>query len=523
MCLLFSFIKTNLVFQFSGVRAHARGGVHLCEYSQRVGNSKALSKVNDVNNEKIILAGCLHPHSGGTPTHVTISTMKRDINSFRVGSGDHKNIHLLDIYAGLRTITSMTLSHDYLSCMEPNLAHNAIISGTSNGFLEIIDGNLNPYASRGNNVICQRNIPVENIATFNDFVAVPDSRQYQVMLFDIRMLSRGYISTIPIPFMAQRLEYLSSGELLVVGNHEMKVLDPTTETTELSAQVLYPELQQNECITAMAIDSEDRVVIGTNQGSVILLEEYGRDYERSKRSFISRDGRLNTNHLCKPPYVKHSEKFMNGLNYNYIPPLSLNHSFYNPFSSHAVRFKPTISDNLNFKKSIVHSQRYLSQKLEEILTTNDNCPTNQLCEFDKSCTNFNQFLYSKKARFTYNVSADPRTRKSQSRDLKKSKAIHNIPSEYQAPLKRVGFRANSQYSQFNSTQGLWAGWDSDAKNLAAPVVFLLYFTPEIRDIVLKKGQSKSVSNLVFELFVVFSHIESITSCAAANISAVSFT
>ena len=107
--------------------------------------------------------------------------------------------------------------------------------------------------------------------------------------------------------------------------------------------------------------------------------------------------------------------------------------------------------------------------------------------------------------------------------MKKSKAIHNIPSEYQAPLKRVGFRANSQYSQFNSTQGLWAGWDSDAKNLAAPVVFLLYFTPEIRDIVLKKGQSKSVSSLVFELFVVFSHIESITSCAAANISAVSFT
>lgn len=506
-----------MIIIISGVRAHTRGGLLLCESSQRTGPGK----VCDSNSDKVVLSGCLHPHVGGSPTHVTISNSRGELAGNYRGGGDQKNIHLLDIYAGLRTITSINATNAYLTCMETNLAHNAIVSGSGDGLLRIIDGNLNPYATRGNNVICQSNIRVNNLATFEDYIAVPDARQSQILLFDMRMISKGYVSVSPTQFMVQRLEYLSSGKIIAVGNHEVQVLDTSLDNhTEMSSQVFYPELQPNEYITTVATDSEDKVAVGTNLAAVILLEEYGREYDRINRRCFNSDGKLNTNHLCKPPYAKHNDVFVNGLVLNYIPS-NLNHHGQNPFNYHAIRFTPTVSDDLRLKKIIRHSRRYMSEKLTGLVTENDNCPTNQVCEFDKSCLNFNQFLYSKKAVYAYDVLADPRTQKSRSRYFEQNKLMRNVPSDYRAPLKRVGFRANSQYSKFNCSNGLWAGWDSNTRNVAAPVIYFLYFTPEIRDIVLKKGHSKNVSSLVFELFVVFSYIESVTSCAAASFTSVS--
>ena len=519
----------------AGVRAHTRGGLKLCEFSVRGTSS---GKDNGPTIETT--AAAIHPYVeqyGTMPTHLTCATTKSGYTATST-SQQNKNVFCLDIYAGLKEIASIKLCSSNraqdISSMETNLQYNCLVAGTNQGILRIIDGNL---SAKGDQVMASAGgiatiSAVQSLATWGDYAVVPELQCLNI--FDIRMLSRGIVASITTEFATRKICFMHSDNaspcILSASDHCMRLYDVNT-CTPLN-ETIWPNLdtQHGERISSIAVLSSqdiqkisndsnqyintEKIAIGTTHAAMIML---GKGIPTlPKRTPFS------IGHLCKPPL--------------YPPIVENDHSKSitmqeMPFAKYTLRYSPMASDVKNtypydqkrkIKPVIPHSKRLFNEVIRNLMNgdvgnkeTQENvfsCPMEKLIDIHslskpKDKSNPNQFLYNPLlSNAAYDTKADPRT--SSSRDLV-NKLTHTI----------------NPYVSSNFTEGLFPGWDcanlvdSQGDSYAAPILMMLFFTPEIRKILLSETSPDSKSNtLEWHMKVLCTQLQSATYLAGVSMS-----
>lgn len=283
-----------------GVRAHSRGGLMMVE-----------------NKMSGLSCAAYHPHpSNANPSLITVGGVCTRGNQ----------IHCLDIYSGLRSITSVGVGTG-LTALATNVPNNALVAGCLDGTLRILDGNLR-VARRGfeiknaahtggvvsvavsdcGNIICTTGFHSRSSGSQAGFpsYAFPDQ---SVLSFDIRMLGAG---GLPIPFTAfgggpRHIAFVPNEPkpTLIVASGQasgaIQIMHPFEENASKPdrSNFIQPSLQEDEAITAMAVShSSDMLAIGTNHSCILKFDRNKRSHPVMKINSLSIDGTGDLNALA---------------------------------------------------------------------------------------------------------------------------------------------------------------------------------------------------------------------------------
>jgi hypothetical protein len=263
----------------SGVRVHSMGG--LC--------------VSDFEVEGM-LCGAAHPESHRT--HISVG-------------GCNSQIHCLDVYQNLRTVSSHSLSKTCCSAMASNETKKALVIGCTDGTLRLIDGRM-----RGAEVAQLKSHigGVSAVASSLDGTllattgfaaksgalgalgpyAYPDPH---VLVYDVRFLGRGGIVH---PFSALKgnprflsflpsMENLPDNRFLVTSGQRgggMQILTPFEESDQNISNFVNPLPEPGEAITSMAL-ADQHVAFGTSQSRLLQFQLMGYKEFKTKSALGS--------------------------------------------------------------------------------------------------------------------------------------------------------------------------------------------------------------------------------------------
>lgn len=287
----------------AAVRVHANGGLQLHDY--------------DIEG---MLCGTVHPHSdhqGATPTHISVGGLP-------IPSKNKKScneIHCLDLWQGLRPVTSQTFKDTYnetkrvaVTTMVTSHERGSVVAGCSDGNIRVLDGSLRELATIKSHLGGVSSMAVSPdgilIATTgytsrgkgkdtSFLYAFPDPT---VLVYDIRYLGRG---GMPHPFAGVRsaphhvtfvpdMEGLPSNRLLVASGQAgggVQTLVPFEAQNEKSTTFLLPQLEQNEFISALA-QSDANLALGTSSGRVLTYRLAGFQPAIQRKPTPAKPGRF---------------------------------------------------------------------------------------------------------------------------------------------------------------------------------------------------------------------------------------
>ena len=242
---------------------------------------------------------------GGTsaPTHITVGGVAADSSLTR--SGARYNMHCMDLYAGLRVVSSHALVADSgiahcVTCIRANNAMSTLAAGCSDGTLRVFDGK---WRKRGNkevakvkghgggvvsidvskdgNLIVTTGYSARSSFSSTGGAQVPYSFPDQhILIYDVRYLGRGGIAHSFTgerggPRYAAFIPGDEKNRILVASGQSTGGCQICTPYDDLEgtgfAEYIQPELVQGEKITALSIHGRD-MAIGTSRSNIILFK-----------------------------------------------------------------------------------------------------------------------------------------------------------------------------------------------------------------------------------------------------------
>ena len=303
----------------SGVRLHATGGLQVADY-----------------HVEGMLCGTAHPsHDPAVLSHVAVAGVAMGV------AGNHSNnkqhIFCMDVWQGLRTVSSYSLDRRAYATMSGSVAVTAmatshsrgsIIAGCSDGQIRLLDSRLRELAKLKSHYGGVVDVAVSQdgmlLATTgygsrasrninNPLYSFPDPT---VFVYDIRYLGRG---GIPHPFAGLRggprhlafmpdVDGQPSNRLVVASGQSgggLQIVVPFEEASGGAGSFILPQMDlPGESISTMCI-SEENLALGTSKGNVLKYRLAGFD-KKAAGSARMKD------RLFVPPSGSSSPKFGGG-------------------------------------------------------------------------------------------------------------------------------------------------------------------------------------------------------------------
>mmetsp|Transcript_15045 Transcript_15045/g.33555 ORF Transcript_15045/g.33555 Transcript_15045/m.33555 type:complete len:1493 (-) Transcript_15045:59-4537(-) len=267
----------------SGILAHSRGGMALCRNTD-------------------VSASCVAPNPTDGPglaqaTHITCGTLGSSGSS----SKGADVLTCLDVYGGLRAVTSLAVGGGGTSCLSAVRERGALAVGCADGTLRLADGSLSSRRGVGRRAaesVMAFSGGIVGLDVYGDYLAatglvsggacrpaVPRSTDARVLLFDVRAMRKGPVSTHffgPSPESSGticcpwHLAFVPPKEdegpsLLVVGDTGLMEVLRFQDGMEMESCGLFrPALETGEAVTSLALSPDSNSLsIGTD-GSRIM-------------------------------------------------------------------------------------------------------------------------------------------------------------------------------------------------------------------------------------------------------------
>lgn len=512
------------------------------------------------------------------PSHVTVGGAVIDsydsLSSLSTvaSTGKGHNIHCVDLYSGLRIISSHTLtsgstsgtSNPCVTCLSPNNTMSTLAAGCSDGSLRIFDakwrkrGNKEVAKIKGHsggivcvcisedgNLICTTGYSARSSFSSSAGTAVPYAFPDQhILIYDIRSLGRGGIAH---SFSGERggpryAAFVPGDEknrILVASGQTGGGLQIVTPYDDLQgtgyAEYMQPELAQGEKITALAVHGKD-MALGTSQSNAFLFQmSEGMPTIPAASSLPCSNER---DPVAPPPYETPQPEMS-------IEPhmlrLGAEDSTFSSFNTYVLNAKPAVSSlgspdsgvgnfgPLSDRVIVPHPCRLLSNRLLELVANPrsgefvvsvdasglnlDLLEAEGVSETKEkgkgrrgsseslgtTIANPNRLLYSKnRSSICYRADTDPRKGGRRDNYWKEggrgeTKDNDDMPMRYRLSAKAPGaIMSPSDYVRPNSN-GIWPGWNyppAMQNAWVSPIIFQLYFIPEIRSAILKSQEDR---------------------------------
>ena len=313
----------------AGVRVHANGGMQMADW-----------------HLEGMLALTTHPHCPTTHLSVGGCALLRGSSSSLSSSsssdnvkGSDQHIHCLDVWQGLRPVTSHAIdpnvtntSATAVTCVATSDSRGCVAAGCSDGFLRLIDhrhrSSLAKIKSHVGGVVA---VAVSDdgtlVATTGYASTVPPRNPAMspyafsdpnILVNDIRYLGRG---GFPHPFSGLRggprfvsflpdIDGLPSHRLLIASGQAgggCQVVVPFDTSENLTPYFILPQLNHGEAINCVCVSNEN-LALGTNQGRVIQHQMVG--YQSKNVESISLSTGMSSGIFVPPSSTFQSETTM---------------------------------------------------------------------------------------------------------------------------------------------------------------------------------------------------------------------
>jgi len=260
----------------AGVRIHTVGG--LC-----------------VSDFEVSGMMCGTPHLESKTTHVSVG-------------GCHSKIYCLDLYQGLRVVSSHSLQPDVgVMALSSNDNKQALVAGCSDGTLRFIDGRMRGAelarikghtggvtgvtSSGDGNLVATTGFAAKSHVSPVPvgLYAYPDPH---LLMYDVRYLGRGGIvhpfsgmkgSPRMLSFLPDMDNQPRNRLLVASGQAEggMQIITPFEESDKDPLNFIFPSLDQGEAMTCMTL-SNQFIAVGTSQSRVLQFELTGYNTHQTK-------------------------------------------------------------------------------------------------------------------------------------------------------------------------------------------------------------------------------------------------
>jgi PAB-dependent poly(A)-specific ribonuclease subunit 2 len=286
----------------AAVRVHANGGMTLADL--HLEGMIALTTHPHSPTTHISVGGLALPGGGGGASSSDTETPTITRN------GSEHQIHCLDVWQGLRPVTSHSMDRNTtntssvaVTCLATSDSRGCLAAGGSDGFVRLIDHRQRNMAKMKSHVGGVVSVAVSDdgtlVATTGYASTVPprnpSTSPYafsdpNIFINDIRYLGRG---GFPHPFAGLRggprfvsflpdVDGLPSNRILIASGQAgggCQVIVPFDTTENATPYFILPQLNHREAISCICVSNE-KLALGTNQGRVIQHEMVGYQSKR---------------------------------------------------------------------------------------------------------------------------------------------------------------------------------------------------------------------------------------------------